>query len=332
MNIDDSGARNSAAGAYLDFEKPIIELEDKIQELKQLASVQNVAVDEEVNRLAEKAEKLRRDTFSKLTAWQHVQLARHPLRPYTSDYIREIADAFLELHGDRSFSDDPAIVGGLMLIEDKRVVLVGHQKGRNTKENLYRNFGMPHPEGYRKALRLMKLAEKFNLPVVTMIDTPGAYPGIGAEERGQAEAIARNLREMAGLKVPILSIVIGEGGSGGALALGVGDRVLMLEYSIYAVISPEGCAAILWKDQGKSKDAAEALRLTSKDLLSLGVIDRVIKEPHGGAHRDPRTMAAELRRVIYEELDYLQHFDSERLVEKRRQKYMNMGFYLEDSA
>jgi acetyl-CoA carboxylase carboxyl transferase subunit alpha len=332
MNIDDSRARNSGAGSYLDFEKPIIELEDKIQELKQLASVQNVAVDEEVNRLAEKAEKLRRDTFSKLTPWQHVQLARHPLRPYTSDYIREIADAFLELHGDRSFSDDPAIVGGLMLIEDKRVVIVGHQKGRNTKENLYRNFGMPHPEGYRKALRLMMLAEKFNLPVVTMIDTPGAFPGIGAEERGQAEAIARNLREMAGLKVPILSIVIGEGGSGGALALGVGDRVLMLEYSIYAVISPEGCAAILWKDQGKSKDAAEALRLTSKDLLSLGVIDRVIKEPHGGAHRDPRTMAAELRRVIYEELDYLQHFDSERLVEKRRTKYMNMGFYLEDSA
>jgi acetyl-CoA carboxylase carboxyl transferase subunit alpha len=332
MNIDDSRARNSGAGSYLDFEKPIIELEDKIQELKQLASVQNVAVDEEVNRLAEKAEKLRRDTFSKLTPWQHVQLARHPLRPYTSDYIREIADAFLELHGDRSFSDDPAIVGGLMLIEDKRVVIVGHQKGRNTKENLYRNFGMPHPEGYRKALRLMMLAEKFNLPVVTMIDTPGAFPGIGAEERGQAEAIARNLREMAGLKVPILSIVIGEGGSGGALALGVGDRVLMLEYSIYAVISPEGCAAILWKDQGKSMDAAEALRLTSKDLLSLGVIDRVIKEPHGGAHRDPRTMAAELRRVIYEELDYLQHFDSERLVEKRRTKYMNMGFYLEDSA
>jgi acetyl-CoA carboxylase carboxyl transferase subunit alpha len=330
--MEGNGVRNSGGGTYLDFEKPIIELEDKIQELKQLASVQNIAVDEEVKRLAEKAEKLRRDTFSKLTPWQHVQLARHPLRPYTSDYIREIADAFLELHGDRSFSDDAAIVGGLMLIEDKRVVIIGHQKGRNTKENLFRNFGMAHPEGYRKALRLMKLAEKFELPVVTMIDTPGAYPGIGAEERGQAEAIARNLREMAGLKVPILSVVIGEGGSGGALALGVGDRVLMLEYSIYAVISPEGCAAILWKDQAKSRDAAEALRLTSKDLLSLGVIDRVIKEPHGGAHRDPRTMAAELKRVIYEELDYLQHFDPERLVEKRRKKFMNMGFYIEDSA
>jgi acetyl-CoA carboxylase carboxyl transferase subunit alpha len=332
MGAEERAARGGAGGSYLDFEKPIMELEDKIQELQQLASVQNVAVDEEVRRLADKAERLRRDIFAKLTPWQHVQMARHPQRPYTSDYIREISDAFLELHGDRAFADDPAIIGGLALVEDKRVVLIGHQKGRNTKENIHRNFGMPHPEGYRKALRLLKLAEKFDLPVVTMIDTPGAYPGIGAEERGQAEAIARNLREMAGLRVPILSIVIGEGGSGGALALGVGDRVLMLEYSIYSVISPEGCAAILWKDQGRVKEAAESLKLTSKDLLSLGVIDRVIKEPQGGAHRDPRTMAAELKRVIYEELDYLQHFDPEKLVEKRRKKYMNMGFYVEDSA
>jgi acetyl-CoA carboxylase carboxyl transferase subunit alpha len=332
MSAGETSGRGGVQGSYLDFEKPIVELEDKIQELKQLASVQNIAVDEEVRRLADKAERLRRDIFAKLTPWQHVQMARHPLRPYTSDYIREISDAFLELHGDRAFADDAAIIGGLVLIEDKRIVLIGHQKGRNTKENIHRNFGMPHPEGYRKALRLMKLAEKFDLPVVTMIDTPGAYPGIGAEERGQAEAIARNLREMAGLRVPILSIVIGEGGSGGALALGVGDRVLMLEYAIYSVISPEGCAAILWKDQGRVKEAAEALKLTSKDLLSLGVIDRVIKEPHGGAHRDPRTMAAELKRVIYEELDYLQHFDPEKLVEKRRTKYMNMGFYVEDSA
>ena len=332
MSPDESQTRGASSNPYLDFEKPIVELEDKIQELRQLASVTNIAVDDEIKRLAEKAERLRRDIFSKLTPWQHVQLARHPLRPYTADYVRAIADEFIELHGDRAFADDPAIIGGLMQLVDKRVVLIGHQKGRNTKENLYRNFGMPHPEGYRKALRLMKLAEKFNLPVVTMIDTPGAYPGIGAEERGQAEAIARNLREMAGLKVPILSVVIGEGGSGGALALAVGDRVLMLEYAIYAVISPEGCAAILWKDQGKSRDAAEALKLTSEDLLSLGVIDRVIKEPHGGAHRDPRTMAAELKRVIYEELDYLQHFEPEKLVEKRRNKYMNMGYYIEDSA
>jgi acetyl-CoA carboxylase carboxyl transferase subunit alpha len=332
MDQEDSRSPGGTAKSYLEFEKPIAEIEEKIQELRRLATVQNVSVDEEVRRLEEKADRLRREIFAKLTPWQHVQLARHPLRPFTNDYIREIADEFIELHGDRAFADDPSIVGGLALIEDKRVVLVGHQKGRNTKENIHRNFGMPHPEGYRKALRLMKLAEKFELPVVTMIDTPGAYPGIGAEERGQAEAIARNLREMAALRAPILSVVIGEGGSGGALALGVGDRVLMLEYAIYAVISPEGCAAILWKDQAKNRDAAEALKLTSKDLLSLGVIDRVIKEPHGGAHRDPKGMAAELKRVIYEELDYLQRFDSERLVEKRRAKYMSMGYFIEDSA
>jgi acetyl-CoA carboxylase carboxyl transferase subunit alpha len=219
----------------------------------------------------------------------------------------------------------------MLTLEDKRIVIIGHQKGRNTKENLYRNFGSPHPEGYRKALRLMKLAEKFDLPIVTLIDTPGAYPGVGAEERGQAGAIAQNLFEMSGLNVPIVAVVIGEGGSGGALALGVGDRVLMLEYAIYSVISPEGCAAILWKDQEKNKEAAEALKLTSKDLLSLGVIDRVIKEPDGGAHRDVKMMGAELKRVVYEELDYLQHFDRSKLIEKRRQKYMNMGFFDKDS-
>ena len=332
MAADENRMAGASAGQYLDFEKPVIELESKIAELKQLASVQNISFDDEVKKLSEKAEKLRKEIYSKLEAWQHVQLARHPLRPYTADYIREMTDDFIELHGDRSFADDPSIVGGLMSVEDKRIVLIGHQKGRNTKENIHRNFGMPHPEGYRKALRLMKLAEKFNLPVVTMIDTPGAYPGIGAEERGQAEAIARNLREMAGLSVPILSIIIGEGGSGGAIALGVGDRILMLEYAIYAVISPEGCAAILWKDQAKSKDAAEALKLTSKDLLELGVIDRVIAEPDGGAHRDMKMMAAELGRVIYEELDYLQHFDAAKLIEKRRKKYMNMGFFNENST
>jgi acetyl-CoA carboxylase carboxyl transferase subunit alpha len=327
----EGGAGRAPSNPYLEFEKPIIELEAKIAELRQLASVQDISVDEEVKKLSEKAKKLRNDVYSKLTAWQHVQLARHPLRPYTGDYLSEMTGEFVELHGDRSFADDPSIVGGLMMLEDKRVMLIGHQKGRNTKDNIHRNFGMPHPEGYRKALRLMKLAAKFGLPVVTLIDTPGAYPGIGAEERGQAEAIATNLKEMASLPVPIVSVVIGEGGSGGALALGVSDRILMLEYSIYAVISPEGCAAILWKDAGKNIDAAEALKLTSKHLLSLGVIDRVIKEPEGGAHRDPKAMAAELKRAIYEELDYLQHIDADTLVERRRKKYLNMGFFEEDS-
>jgi acetyl-CoA carboxylase carboxyl transferase subunit alpha len=316
----------------LDFEKPIVELEGKIAELRQLALVQDISVEDEVKKLTEKAKKLRKEIYSKLTAWQYVQLARHPLRPYTGDYVGEMTDEFVELHGDRSFADDPSIVGGLMMLEDKRVVLIGHQKGRNTKDNIHRNFGMPHPEGYRKALRLMKLAAKFGLPIVTLIDTPGAYPGVGAEERGQAGAIAMNLREMAGLRVPIVSVVIGEGGSGGALALGVSDRILMLEYSIYAVISPEGCAAILWKDAGKNVEAAEALKLTSKHLLSMGVVDRVIKEPDGGAHRDPSAMAAELKRVLYEELDYLQHIDVESLVERRRRKFLNMGCFEEDSS
>ena len=319
------------ASQFLDFEKPIIELENKITELNRAAAVQNVPVDEEVKRLTEKARKLRSEIYSKLTAWQYVQLARHPLRPYTSDYIKEISDDFVELSGDRAFADDASIIGGLISIEDKRCMIIGHQKGRNTKENIHRNFGMPHPEGYRKALRLMKLAEKFRLPIVTLIDTPGAYPGIGAEERGQAEAIARNLREMAALKVPTVSVVIGEGGSGGALALGVSDRILMLEYSIYSVISPEGCAAILWQDPAKTRDAAEALRLTPKHLLSLGVIDRIIKEPEVGAHRDLSAMAAELKRAIYEELNYLEHVDEATLVESRREKYMKIGFFTEDS-
>ncbi|NIM19551.1 MAG: acetyl-CoA carboxylase carboxyltransferase subunit alpha [Candidatus Latescibacteria bacterium] len=326
-----TGNPGTPSRQYLDFEKPIFDLEAKIAELKQVASVQNISVDEEVQRLNEKAKKLRHEIYSKLTAWQQVQLARHPMRPYTLDYIKEMSSEFVELHGDRAFADDPAVVGGFLMVDDKRVMVIGHQKGRNTKENLYRNFGMPHPEGYRKALRLMKLAEKFRIPVVTLIDTPGAYPGIGAEERGQFEAIARNLREMSRLMVPILSIVIGEGGSGGALALGVGDRILMLEHAIYSVISPEGCAAILWKDQEKVKDAAEALKLTSKHLQDLGIIDRVISEPGGGAHRDPKAMAAELRRIIYEELNYLAHLDPETLIERRRKKYQAIGFYKEDS-
>jgi len=315
----------------LDFELPIIELEDKIAELRELASVQNVSVDDEVRRLSDKAERLRHQIFSRLTAWQQVQLARHPLRPYTLDYIEAIGDDFVELHGDRNFADDPAIVGGFMSIDDKRVMVIGQQKGRNTKENIHRNFGMPNPEGYRKAMRLMKTAEKFRLPIVTFIDTPGAYPGIGAEERGQALAIAENLKLMAGLAVPIVSVVIGEGGSGGALALGVTDRILMLKYAIYSVISPEGCAAILWKDQARIKEAADALKLTSSHLHALGIVDRVIDEPPGGAHRDPQAMAEELKRVLYEELDYLEHFDAERLREKRLKKYLDMGAFTEES-
>jgi acetyl-CoA carboxylase carboxyl transferase subunit alpha len=315
----------------LDFELPILALEDKISELRELASVQNVSVDDEIRKLTEKADKLRSEIYSKLTAWQQVQLARHPLRPYTLDYIRAMGDDFEELHGDRGFADDPAIVGGFMSIEDKRVMVIGQQKGRNTKENIHRNFGMPNPEGYRKAQRLMRMAEKFRLPVVTLIDTPGAYPGLGAEERGQAQAIAENLKLMAGLDVPIVAAVIGEGGSGGALALGVADRILMLEYSIYSVISPEGCAAILWKDQAKIKEAADALKLTAGHLHSLGVVDRVIEEPPGGAHRDPEAMAEELKRVLYEELDYLEHFDADTMREKRLKKYMDMGSFNEES-
>jgi acetyl-CoA carboxylase carboxyl transferase subunit alpha len=316
---------------HLDFEKPIIELEDKIAELKHLASVQNVSVDDEVKRLTDKADKLRNDIFSKLSAWQKVQLARHPQRPYALDYIQYMTDDFTELHGDRFFADDPAVVGGLMTLEDKRVMIIGQQKGRNTKENVYRNFGMAHPEGYRKSQRLMRMAEKFRLPVVTLIDTPGAWAGIGAEERGQFQAIAENLKLMSGLQVPIVSVVIGEGGSGGALAIGVADRLLMLEFAVYSVISPEGCAAILWKDQEKVKEAADALKLTAGHLQSYGVIDRVVSEPPGGAHRNPAAMAEELRRVLYEELDYLENFDAETLVEKRLGKYRQIGYFTEES-
>jgi acetyl-CoA carboxylase carboxyl transferase subunit alpha len=315
----------------LDFEAPIVELEDKIAELKQLAIVQNVPADEEVRRLSEKADRLRGEIFAKLTAWEQVQLARHPQRPYTLDYVSAFATDFVELHGDRAFADDEAIVGGFMTLYDRRVLMIGHQKGRDTRENIRRNFGMPHPEGYRKSNRLMRLAEKFNLPVVTLIDTPGAYPGLGAEERGQAQAIAENLKLMAALRVPIVSVVIGEGGSGGALALGVSDRILMLQHAVYSVISPEGCAAILWKDQGKVQEAADALKLTAKNLLALGVIDRVIPEPPGGAHRDPAAMAETLGRVLYEEINFLAHTKPEVLRERRLKKYLNMGYFEQES-
>lgn len=331
MAAEKESSAGSGLTPHLDFEKPLVELEERIAELKATASLRNISLDEEIGKVEEKARKLRAEIYSKLTPWQKVQLARHPRRPYSLDYIKRVGEKFVELHGDRSFADDPAIVGGLLQMAGKKMMVIGHQKGRDTKENIYRNFGMPHPEGYRKALRLMKLAEKFRLPVVTLIDTPGAYPGIGAEERGQFEAIARNLKEMASLSVPILSIVIGEGGSGGALALGVGDRILMLEYAVYSVISPEGCAAILWKDQSRVKEAASALRLTSDHLHALGVVDRVIKEPDGGAHRDPMAMAEELKRVIYEELEYLEKLDPDTLIEKRRSKYASIGYFQEES-
>jgi acetyl-CoA carboxylase carboxyl transferase subunit alpha len=329
-----TGAPSGAHGErqFLEFEKPIIELEDKIAELKHLASVQNVTVDDEVQRLSDKADKLRREIFSKLDAWQQVQLARHPVRPYALDYIRLWDGDFTELHGDRSYADDPAIVGGLINLEDKRVMVIGQEKGRNTKEKIHRNFGMPHPEGYRKAQRLMKVAEKFGLPVVTLVDTPGAYPGLGAEERGQFLAIAESLKLMSGLRVPFVSAVIGEGGSGGALALGVADRLIMLEHAVYSVITPEGCAAILWRDQAKVKEAADALKLTAGHLHSLGVIDRVVTEPPGGAHRDPEGMAGELKRVLYEELDYLERMETDTLLENRLNKYRNIGYFTEEST
>jgi acetyl-CoA carboxylase carboxyl transferase subunit alpha len=315
--------------SWLDFEKPLLELEKQIRDLKSLAGSGHPEIAEQVAKLERIADKKRRETYEKLTRWERVQLARHPLRPYSSDYIGMIASEFVELHGDRLYSEDRAVIGGLAVIDGHKVVIVGQQKGRDTKENLARNFGMPHPEGYRKALRLMRIAAKFGKPVVTLVDTPGAFPGVGAEERGQAEAIARNLVEMARLPVPILVIIIGEGGSGGALGIGVGDVVLMMEYAVYSVISPEGCAAILWGDRGKAEEAAEALRLTAPDLLQLGIVDGMIAEPVGGAHRDPRAAASALRKSISENLDMLEATPVSELLERRLEKYSRMGVYEE---
>lgn len=313
----------------LDFERPIIELENKIQEMKDLSLNDELKLHAEIARLEKKVAKLRRDIYSKLTRWQRVQLARHPQRPYTLDYIGRMTTNFLELHGDRGFADDPAIVGGLARIADLSVMIIGHQKGRTTKEKLYRNFGMPHPEGYRKALRLMKLAARFKRPIVSLIDTIGAYPGIGAEERGQAEAIAKNLFEMSHLPVPILIIIIGEGASGGALGIGVGDRVLMMENTWYSVISPEGCAAILWRDSSKAEQAAEAMKLVPADLSEIGVIDGIIEEPSGGAHRDYDAAAEILKSRIIQELYDLNQIPVEELLERRLEKYGKMGFWNE---
>jgi acetyl-CoA carboxylase carboxyl transferase subunit alpha len=311
------------AKTVLDFEKPVLELEEKIREMRKYED--NMDISGEINKLEKKVQQLRESVYSNLTRWQRVQLARHPDRPYTIDYIDRITTDFIELHGDRYFRDDKAIVGGFARLDGKSVMIIGHQKGRDTKSNLYRNFGMPNPEGYRKALRLMKLAEKFNRPIITMLDTPGAYPGLEAEERGQAEAIARNLFEMSKLRVPIIVVIIGEGASGGALGIGVGDRILMMENAWYSVISPESCSSILWRSWDYKEQAAEALRLTAPDLVEQKIVDRIIPEPLGGAHRDPDEAARRLKETLLEELKVVSRLKGDKLVEKRVQKFGAMG-------
>lgn len=317
-------------GHILEFEKPIAQLEQKIAEMKQIARSGGIdSISEEIQRMEKKAAKLRKEVYRKLNRWQEVQMARHPQRPYTLDYISRICDNWTELHGDRCFADDKAIVGGLAEIDGMPLMIIGHQKGRGTKENLFRNFGMPNPEGYRKALRLMKIAAKFNRPVVTFIDTPGAYPGFGAEERGQAEAIAHNLFEMTRLPIPIVTIVIGEGGSGGALAISIADRIFMLEHAIYSVISPEGCASILYRDASEAERAADALKLTAPDLLKIKIIDGILEEPLGGAHRDVDKMSQLLKETILSSLMELKELSSEELTKARQEKYAKIGFWLE---
>ena len=311
----------------LNFEKPIIDLEKQIVELKDFSSKGKIGLDGEIQSLEKKLHELRQEIYEKITPWQRVQIARHPKRPYSLDYINLIMTDFVELHGDRNFRDDLAIVTGFAKLDGISIAVMGHQKGRDTKENLLRNFGSAHPEGYRKAMRIMKLAEKFNRPIISFIDTPGAYPGIGAEERGQAHAIAHNLREMIDITVPILVAVIGEGGSGGALGIGVGDRVSVLENAYYSVISPEGCAAILWKDRSRAPEAANALRLTAKDLLQLGVIDEMIPEPLGGAHHDPEKTAETLKATLLKQLKSLQKLPKEKLTKERYAKFRKMGSF-----
>ena len=314
---------------YLDFEQPLAELEAKINELQNVSDDNAMNIDEEIQRLKNKLKSKTESIFSNLSDWQISQLARHPKRPYTLDYVDMMFTDFQELHGDRAFADDAAIVGGPAKLDGQSVMVIGHQKGRNTKSKIKRNFGMPRPEGYRKALRLMRLAEQFNIPIVTFIDTPGAYPGIGAEERGQSEAIAKNLEVMSHLKVPIICTVIGEGGSGGALAIGVGDVILMLQYSTYSVISPEGCASILWRSADKAQDAAEALSITSEKLKQQGLIDQIIQEPLGSAYRDTEFVANQLKSVINQELQRLQQLDDDELLRLRYQKLMSYGAFSE---
>ena len=309
----------------LDFEKPIVELDNKIADMKSLAQQSGVDVTDAINSLEEKLQKLKKETYSNLTRWQRVQLSRHQERPYTLDYIYEITDDFIELHGDRNIADDKAMVGGFGKVDNQTIMFVGQQKGRNTKQRQERNFGMANPEGYRKALRLFKLAEKFNKPIVTLIDTPGAYPGLEAESRGQAEAIARNLREMSILKVPVICVIIGEGASGGALGIGVGDKVFMLENTWYSVISPESCSSILWRSWDYKEQAAEALKLTAKDMTGFGLVDGIIKEPLGGAHTNLRWQANQIKETILKNIKELQALSAKQLVENRIEKFCNMG-------
>ena len=316
---------------FLDFEQPIAELEAKIEELRRVGGEVDLNISDEIERLQAKSAELTSNIFSRLSPWQVTQLARHPQRPYLLDYVQRIFTEFEQLHGDRSYADDSAIVGGVARLDGNPVMIIGQQKGRTTKEKLNRQFGMPRPEGYRKALRLMRMAERFQMPILTFIDTPGAYPGVGAEERGQCEAIATNLFEMSSLETPILCTVIGEGGSGGALAIGAGDRVLMLQYSIYSVISPEGCASILWKSADKAADAAEAMGITSERLKAFDLVDRIITEPPGGAHRDPDAMAASLKETLSEELLTLQSSDRTELVSKRYERMLSYGQFKEEA-
>lgn len=310
---------------YLDFERPIVDLENRLDQLQRMDDGTDKSVREEAAKLEKKIGKIRKEVFSNLTRWQITQLARHPNRPYMSDYVNLIFRNFMEIHGDRAFRDDPSLVCGFAELDGHRALLIGHQKGRNTNEKIQRNFGMANPEGYRKALRVMRLAEKFSLPVITFIDTPGAFPGIGAEERGQSEAIARNLLEMSHLKTPIVVAVTGEGGSGGALALGVGDEILMMEYSVYSVISPEGCASILWRDTTKAETAAEMMKITAPDLKKFGLIDRIVPEPTGGAHRDHKAAAEALKGALLESLEPLLSMPVQKLLDRRYAKFRDMG-------
>lgn len=313
----------------LEFEQPIFELEEKLEEMKKLAEGSKVDVSDTISSLEDKIQKLKEDTYGNLTRWQKVQLSRHPERPYTLDYIYNITDDFIEVHGDRTVKDDKAMVGGFGTLDGQTVMFIGQQKGRNTKQRQMRNFGMANPEGYRKALRLMRMAEKFNRPIVTLIDTPGAYPGFEAEERGQGEAIARNIRDMFGLKVPVICIIIGEGASGGALGIAIGDRVLMLENTWYSVISPESCSSILWRSWEYKEQAAEALKLTADDMKGFGLVDAIVKEPLGGAHQDPDWMYAEMKRTILEELKVLMAMDADERIDKRIEKFSDMGEVVE---
>jgi acetyl-CoA carboxylase carboxyl transferase subunit alpha len=325
-------ATSTPKQTFLDFELPVADLENKIDELRFVQSDSAVDISEEISRLRTKTENQLKDIYSKLTPWQIAQVARHPQRPYTLDYISLMFTDFYELHGDRSFADDPAIVGGLARFNGQSVMVIGHQKGRDLKERTLRNFGMPRPEGYRKALRLMELAEKYKIPVITLVDTPGAYPGIGAEERGQSEAIGKNLIVMSGLRVPIISVIIGEGGSGGALAIAVGDALLMLQYSTYSVISPEGCASILWKSADKAPEAAETLGITAQRLKALGLIDKIVTEPLGGAHRDHQQMADSLKKAIADSLRAFQDLDTESLIAQRHARIRALGKFKEIKA